>query len=155
MKVRNIMSKKPISLKPGDTLKKVIDVLAENKISGCPVVDSKRRVLGVITQSDILRVIDVHSEIQKSNDIFSLILAVMKSERYEDIRAALRKVLRLKIRDFMSENAVTIDAGEDIYKAAKLMNKHDVDRLPVVYKDRLAGIITRWDIIRALEKLEA
>lgn len=154
MKVRGIMTRNPISLKPGDTLKNVLDVLAENRISGCPVVDSKKHVLGVITQSDILRVIDVHSDIQKSNDIFSLVLAVMKSDRYEDLKAALRKVLKLRIKDFMSENVVVIDANEDVSKAAKLMNKHDIDRLPVVKEGRLVGIITRWDIIKALEKLE-
>ncbi len=154
MKVSNIMTKKPISLKPGDTLKKVLDVLAGNKISGCPVVDDKGQLVGVITQSDILRVIDVHSQIQKSDDIFSLVLAVMKSDRYEDLKVALKKVLKLRIKDFMSENVVTIYADEDVYKAAKLMNKHDIDRLPVVRKNKLVGIITRWDIIRALEKLE-
>lgn len=154
MKVSNIMTRKPISLKPGDMLKKVLDVLAENKISGCPVVDEKGQLVGVITQSDILRVIDVHSQIQKSDDIFSLILAVMKSDRYEDLKTALKKVLKLRIKDFMSENVITIYADEDVYKAAKLMNKHDVDRLPVVKNNKLVGIITRWDIIRALEKLE-
>ncbi len=154
MKVSSIMTKKPISLKPGDTLKKVLDVLAGNKISGCPVVDDKGQLVGVITQSDILRVIDVHSQIQKSDDIFSLVLAVMKSDRYEDLKIALKKVLKLKIKDFMTDNVVTIYADEDVYKAAKLMNKHDIDRLPVVKNNKLVGIITRWDIIRALERLE-
>ena len=148
------MTRSPFSLRPSDSIKTVLDTLAERKISGCPVVDSKGRVLGVITQTDILRIIDVHSGIQKpGTDLFSLVLASIRSESYDSMKTALKKVMNLKIRDFMAKDVVSIDHEEDIYTAARLMNKHDVDRLPVVRNSKLVGILTRWDVIRALEKL--
>ena len=154
MKVKEAMTRSPFSLRPSDSIKTVLDTLAERKISGCPVVDSKGRVLGVITQTDILRIIDVHSGIQKpGTDLFSLVLASIRSESYDSMKTALKKVMNLKIRDFMAKDVVSIDHEEDIYTAARLMNKHDVDRLPVVKDDKLVGILTRWDVIRALEKL--
>ena len=154
MIVKNIMTKNPIALTPNDKLKKVLHVLAENEISGCPVVSRDKRVLGVITQTDILKLIDVHSKIQRSGtDLFSLVLAAIRSEHYDDLKKTIKKVLELSIKDFMEKKVVTIDNNEDIYTAAKLMNKHDIDRLPVTENDKLVGIVTRWDLIRALEKI--
>ena len=69
------------------------------------------------------------------------------------MRTALKRVMKLRIRDFMQKEVVSIRHDEDIYRAARLMNKHDVDRLPVVKEDKLVGILTRWDVIRALERL--
>jgi len=154
MKVKEAMTKDPFTLRPSDSIKRVLDVLSEKKISGCPVVDSKGRVMGVITQTDILKLIDVHSGVQKPDtDLFSLVLASIRSELYDDLKTSIKRVLQLRIRDFMQKDVISISHDEDIYKAAKLMNKHDVDRLPVVRDEKLVGILTRWDVIRALEKL--
>ena len=154
MLVKNMMSKSPIALKPSCTLKDVLDTLAKNKISGCPVTDAKNSVVGVITQSDILKIIDVHSKIQTPDDLFSLVLAVIHTEKYDGLKDTIKQILNLKIKDFMSKDVVVIRHDEDLYKAARLMNSYDIDRLPVVKNDKLVGIITRWDIIRALEQLE-
>lgn len=154
MKVRQIMTKNPVTTSPDDTLENVLNILTKNKISGCPVV-YKKKLLGVIAESDIIRVIDVHTKIHKpESGLFPLILAAIKSEQYDALRAALKDVLNLKVRKFMSKKIVNIDVEEDIYRAARIMNHHDIDRLPVTEKNKLVGIITRWDIIRALEKLE-
>ncbi len=153
MLVKDAMTKKPIALKGNNTLQNVLDTLSKNRISGCPVVNSRRNVIGVITQSDILKIIDVRSKVQTSEDMFSLILAVIHSERYDSLREKLKCVLKMKIKDFMSKRVVTIEDNEDLYKAARLMNSYDVDRLPVVRGNKLVGILTRWDIIRALENL--
>ena len=71
------MSRKTITLKKSDTAKKAIKILSRNRISGCPVVDSKNNILGIVTQSDIVKLIDVFSGI-KSGDFFSLVESVIK-----------------------------------------------------------------------------
>lgn len=154
MLISEVMTRDPVALYPGDRLKKAIKVLSEKRISGCPVIGRDRKIQGIITQTDILRLIDVHSKIQRpGNDLFSLVLAVIKSERYDNLKGTIKKVLNLEIREFMKKEVITIDAGDDLYKAARLMNSHDIHELPVTEYERLVGIITRWDIIRALEKL--
>ena len=153
MLVRNAMTKDIVSVKPEDTLERVLDVLAKNNISGCPVVSGKR-VVGIVSQTDILRLIDVHSKIQTPESvIFPLILAAIKSEEYDRLKDGLKDILEMKVRDFMSKKVVTISAEDDIYKAARLMNKNDVDRLPVLERKKIIGVIARGDIIKALEKL--
>ena len=154
MLVRNAMTRDTIAVKPDNTLENLLDTLAKNNISGCPVV-SRKNVVGIISQTDILKLIDVHSKIQTpESGLFPLILAAIKSEHYDRLRESLRDILNLKIREFMSKKVVTINADEDIYKAARLMNKNDINRLPVLEGKKLVGIIAREDIIKALEKLE-
>jgi CBS domain-containing protein len=86
--------------------------------------------------------------------LFSLVLAAIRSEHYDDLKKTIKKVLELSIKDFMKKDVVTIDVNEDIYTAAKIMNKNDIDRLPVTEDEKLVGIVTRWDFIRALEKIK-
>ena len=153
MLVRDAMTRDVVAVKSDDTLEKVLDVLARNNISGCPVV-SRKNVIGLVSQTDILKLIDVHSKIQTpESGLFPLILAVIRSEHYDRLKETLKDILNIKVRDFMSKIVVTINADEDIYKAARLMNKTDVDRLPVLDGKKLVGIIARGDIIKALEKL--
>ncbi len=154
MLVRDIMTRDILTAKPEDTLERVLDLFAKKRVSGCPVVSGKR-VVGIITQTDILKLIDVHSKIQSAESgLFPLILAAIKSEQYDRLRDALKSVLGLRVKEFMSKAVVTVDADEDIYKAARLMNKNDVNRLPVLDKKKLVGIVAREDIIQALEELE-
>lgn len=153
MLVREAMTKDAVTVKPDDTLEYLLDLMAKNNISGCPVV-SRKNVIGVISQTDILKLIDVHSKIQTPDSVlFPLILAVIKSEHYDSLKEALKDILNLKVKDFMSKIVVTIDVDEDIYTAARLMNKNDVNRLPVLDEKKFVGIIARGDIIRALDKL--
>jgi len=154
MKVKNIMTKHPVALKQSDSLETVLKVLAKNKISGCPIINSKRQVIGIISETDILNLIDVYSSIKKSESLPLLLGILVSGESFENVKKSLKKILDLPVRDFMVKKVITIDEDDDVYKAARLMNKHGINRLPVVKNDKLVGIITRADIVKALEKIK-
>lgn len=153
MKAKDIMTKRPITVGPTDTLGKVVRILADKKISGCPVVD-KGKLVGIVTQTDVIRTMDVYEKINKGDDLFSLVVAVIKSNEYDSMKVQLKKMLNMKVREFMKKKVIFIEEDDDVYKAAKLIDKHNVDRLPVVKKGKLTGIVTKTDIIKELEKLE-
>ncbi|HIG97464.1 MAG TPA: CBS domain-containing protein [Candidatus Aenigmarchaeota archaeon] len=153
MKARDIMTKRPITVRPADTLGKVVRILADKKISGCPVVE-KGKLVGIVTQTDVIRTMDVYEKINKGSDMFSLVVAVIKSNEYDNMKVQLKKMLNMKVREFMEKKVVSIEEDDDVYKAAKLIDRHSVDRLPVVKKGKLTGIVTKTDIIKELEKLE-
>lgn len=155
MKVKDVMTKNPIFVRKNDALKKLLRILSEKRITGCPVVDSEKRIIGMVTETDILKLIDVHARIHSPKDrMFSLVLAMIKSEKYDSVRSGLKKVFMINVRDFMTRSVVAVDANEDVYTAARLMNKHGISKLPVTRNRRLAGIISKWDIIRMLERME-
>ena len=106
MKVKDLMTKKPLTVSPSDTLGKVVRILAEKNISGCPVV-SGGKLVGIVTQTDVIRTIDVYEKINKSGDLFSLVVAVLKSAEYDHIKDQLRKVLKIKVKDLSLKTDMT------------------------------------------------
>ena len=67
MKVKDVMTRKPITLRHADTLDKVLRTLAKHNISWCPVVDSQKRVVGIVGQTDVIRYIDVYGKVTSGN----------------------------------------------------------------------------------------
>lgn len=153
MKIRDVMTKKPIALKQNDTLKKALRIMAKHKISGCPVIDSKNKIVGIVSQADIIRMIDVYSRINVSEEAFDFIYSMLKSKD-DALKKEIKRIEAFKIKKFMKKGVVSIDIKKDFYTAARMMNRHDIDRLPVTRNKKLVGIITRADIIKALEKME-
>ncbi len=151
MKVKNVMTKNPVILKQSDDLKAALRLFSRHKISGCPVVSSGR-VVGMITQTDVIKVIDVHSGINVPGScMFQLVISVIKSgDEMEGMKGSIEKVLKMPVKNFMKTGIVTIESEEDVYTAARLMNKHGINRLPVVENGKIKGIITRADIVNVL-----
>ena len=115
MKVKNVMTKNPKTVTKKDRLEKVLKILSEYKITGCPVVDHRKHVVGVITQSDILRIIDVHAKINRTDsDFFSLLLLVLKEGEFEEMKGTLKDILQLTVDEFMNKKVVTIDDNENL-----------------------------------------
>lgn len=151
MKIESIMTRKVVSASPSENFSGVIEKLSRGNITGMPVV-SRGKVIGVVTQSDIIKNMDMFSRINGASDISSIsrLLKGRDVSREEVKKAGCRKV-----KDFMSRKVVTIGIGSTVYDAAKLINENGVDRLPVVKSGRLVGIVTKKDIIKAMEKMNA
>jgi len=140
--VRNMMTTHVITIKRDADLHEAARILSENRISGMPVVDDNNRVIGVISEADIL------------------ILAGMKKEH--TFRDILRNILGEpvpakksgnKVGDVMSFPPITSKADDDIGEVAKILDARRIKRLPVVDDEgKLIGIISRADIVRAIGK---
>ncbi len=140
--VRDVMTSTVITIKRDADLHEAARLLSENKISGMPVVDDNNRVIGVVSEADIL------------------ILAGMKKEHtFKDI---LRNILGEpvpakkggnKVKDVMGFPPITSKADDDIGEVAKILDDRRIKRLPVVDDDgKLIGIISRADIVKAIGK---
>lgn len=155
MKVASVMTRKVISVRSTDSLHDAVDKLVANDISSLPVVDSKRRLVGLVTEGDIIKTIDaytprVHFDTESS---FAVVLAVLKRRPFAGIKKEILGSGKIKVADFMNRRPYTIGPEADVYDAARAMNRHDVKMLPVVDKSkRLLGVIARADIIRALAR---
>lgn len=150
MRVKDMMTKRPVTIGPDDTFRKAVQLMAFKNISGCPVVKNSKLV-GVVTQTDIIRAVDIYGKINRNGDVFSLLVSMLKSKSNT---SHLRKLLNVKVSKIMNSNVVSIGIDHDIYEAARLMNKHDIDRLPVVDDSQLVGILSKKDIMKFLEKVK-
>lgn len=149
MRIADIMTKRLVTVSPEDTFGKAVRLMAGRNISGCPVV-KEGRLVGVVTQTDAIRAIDVYGKINRESDISSLLISILKSR---SDTTHLRKLLRARVSGIMNKKVISVDVERDIYEAARLMNRHGIDRLPVVKSSRLVGIVTKKDIMKFLGKV--
>ncbi len=154
MKIQDAMEKEVIKFQVDDRIIDVAGSLRENKISGAPVVDKEDKVVGIISEGDIMRLIEIHSPninliLPAPLDLIEL--PVRMKYEMDEIAEDMNKAASLLIGEIMTKKVVTIKPDADISDAAQLMDTHDVKRLPVVESDgKMVGIITRGDIIGAM-----
>lgn len=138
--VEDVMHKDVISVLKFESIINVAHILSEKNISGLPVVDKENKVIGMITQADILSMVGIRRE-HTLKDLLKHILGEPLSERKSgDI-----------VGDIMASPVVTIKPTATIAEAAQMLDEKKIRRLAVVDdKKRLIGIITRADILGAV-----
>jgi CBS domain-containing protein len=151
--VKDFMNVNVITVSPDDTIFEAAKSLAKSNIAGAPVLE-EGKIVGIISISDIIKFIDIKlGKLPKLEfpGISWLLLAFLQMQKMRvDMRRELEKATKSKVRDVMTKNVITISPTATIVEAAELMEKHDVNRLPVVSEGKLVGIVARADLIRAL-----
>jgi CBS domain-containing protein len=147
MKVRDLMQSDVRTTTPEASLKDVARTLVENRISGMPVCDGEGKVVGVISEGDILFKERGRPE-QRSAPLGWLLDGGSRTD--------LKKATARTVGDAMTAPAVTIRPSSSATAAARLMIEQGVNRLPVVVQDgRVVGIVTRADLVRAFTRQDA
>jgi CBS domain-containing protein len=147
MKVRDLMQSDVRTTTPEVSLKDVARTLVENRISGMPVCDGEGKVVGVISEGDILFKERGRPE-QRSAPLGWLLDGGSRTD--------LKKATARTVGDAMTAPAVTIRPSSSATAAARLMIEQGVNRLPVVVQDgRIVGIVTRADLVRAFTRQDA
>ncbi len=123
-----MMSKRLISLRPDQTIAEAIGVLAARGVSGAPVLDDRRKLLGIVSEFDCMRVIAA-GEFHQEGQVRSQTVA-----------------------ELMTPAQFTVSPDADLYTVCHQFVKSKVRRLPVVSQSRIVGIITRRDVIKAMAR---
>ena len=142
MHVKDVMSKDVITVLKYESILHVAKILSEKNISGLPVVDKKNKVIGIITQADILSILGMRKEHSLKDVLKHMLGEPLPERRMGDI-----------VGDIMTSPAATIKTNANISEAAQIMDDKKIRRLPVVdEKNMLVGIISRADILKAVLK---
>ncbi|HEY8681316.1 MAG TPA: CBS domain-containing protein [Candidatus Dormibacteraeota bacterium] len=143
-KVRSVMTARPVVAVESTGFKEIAGLLAEYRISALPVVDEAGRLVGVVSEADLL---------------LKETFGVRANHRLVESGRARReraKAGALVARDLMTSPAVTIGTEAPIAEAARVMHDRGVKRLPVVDEDgRVVGIVTRSDLLRIFLRPDA
>ncbi|GIF02191.1 hypothetical protein Ari01nite_96550 [Paractinoplanes rishiriensis] len=135
--VDDVMTEQVVSVADTASYRSVVDLLIRRRFSAVPVVDPFQRVIGVVSEADLLRKIEYAGE--EAPRLFD-------GRRRRGERG---KALGQIARDLMGAPAVTVLGGTSVAAAARLMDKESVKRLPVVDDlGRLIGIVTRGDLLK-------
>jgi CBS domain-containing membrane protein len=138
--VRDVMTRNVIRVRDDADIAEVTNLLSENRISGLPVIDEGGRVIGVITEADVLSMAGM-----KKEHVFRDILSHILGEPLPAHAGSKR------LTDVMSSPAITTGPESDIRDVALTMDEKRIKRLPVVDEQgRLIGLISRADIVRVI-----
>ena len=121
MNVGQVMSRPVLATTPRASVRDIAAQLVRGGISGMPVTDRDGKIVGVVTEYDIVK-------------------ALLEGKKLENISA----------QDIMASNAVTLDVSAEIDDALKIFKERHVTRVPVTEEGKLVGILARTDALRGL-----
>jgi len=148
MKVKDLMSKKVFTVKKDTTVEEIAHILTENNISGVPVVDDQDKVIGIVTQKDLLYK-EIEPRFPAVVEILGGLIFLKGVKHYQE---ELKKLVAIKAEDLMTKKVVTVSEEDDIEKGAERMVERDINRIPVLKEGKLSGIIGRADVVRYIAK---
>ncbi|MGI9426048.1 MAG: CBS domain-containing protein [Hyphomicrobiaceae bacterium] len=148
MEASDVMTSNVITVAPDTTVRQVARIMAEKHISGLPVVSSDGAVLGMVSESDLLR----RSELGTESDV-----ETSHSWLPEPEEAARRfaKSHGRRAHDIMSRPVVSVADDVELRDVAEVLERHKIKRVPVIKDGHIIGLIARSDLIRAFSKVPA
>jgi CBS domain-containing protein len=151
MLVRDVMNPEPVACQATDAVSEAVKLLKRNNISGMPVLEDDRLV-GLVSESDLLKMLSAHDEggLWLPSPLEILEVPIRDLIRWEKLQAGAEEVGMTRVSEVMTKKVFTVSPEDSIERAASIMVRQRINRLPVLEDERLVGIVTRGDIISGL-----
>jgi CBS domain-containing protein len=144
----DIMTRDVVTARPEDPVAKVAQLLTDHEISALPVCDEQGRVLGMISEGNLMRPFGQENALKRAWWLNLLAEGT-------DLAPAFVDYIRLDhrmARDLMTAPVITAKDDADVPEVADLLARHRIKRVPVVHDGKLVGIVSRADVVRALAR---
>jgi acetoin utilization protein AcuB len=141
MKVKDVMSKDPLTIDPDAPLGTAVDVMRTRELRHLPVVDEAGQLIGIITDRDL-----------RQACFAPAVAEYLSSGAQRRVRQVSQALEDLRVRDFMTWVVVTVHPDASLAHAALIMSERRVGSLPVIEHGKLVGMLTERDMLQALSK---
>jgi len=146
MRAHQIMTRSVITIKPEATIVEAADIMLQRHVSGLPVVDETDRLIGVVSEGDLIRRSEIGTQ-RKRGRWLKFLLGPGQSAT-DFIHEHGRRV-----SEVMTRSPLTITEDTPLVEIADLMEKNNIKRLPVVRGDKVVGIVSRANLMQAVVSL--
>lgn len=147
MYIKDIMTKDVITVFENDTVKECANLLINYDLSGLPVVDKMGRVLGMVTEGDLIR----RASRIKGPAALEVLGGIFYLESPKQFMDDLVRTMGNLAKDVMTKDVITVSPDKSIEDAATILVQNKIKRLPVVDEEgKLIGIVARKDIMNFL-----
>ena len=147
MRVVDVMTPHVITVDPETSVQSLAKLLCERGISGVPVVDSDERLVGIVSEGDLLHRAETGTE-RRIEHRRSRWLDTVASD--EDLAREYVKSHGRKVKDVMTTNVISVADTMELADVATLLETKRIKRVPVLRDGKLVGIVTRANLVRAL-----
>ena len=143
---RDIMTREVITVTPDTDITQATRILLENRINGLPVVDEKRRLVGIVCQSDLI----AQQKRIPLPSLFTLLDGYITLTSAKHFEKEVQKIAATRVEQAMTPEPVTVRSDTSIEDIASLMVEKKLHTLPVVDGKELVGVIGKEDMLRTL-----
>lgn len=141
----DIMTREVITVSPDDDVQTAANLLLEHHISGLPVIDDDGKVVGVISEADLI----IRDKEFKGPSYINFLDGIIYLENPQRFQQQLKKMTEQKVQGLMTKRVLTIEPDTPVEKIVTIITDKKVNRVPVVSPDgKLMGIVTRHDILK-------
>jgi CBS domain-containing protein len=145
-RISELMNPNVVSARPEMTVAEVGNLLATHGFTGAPVVNESGKILGVVSQSDLVRETDRQTTLGESGRFFTDV------DEYRDLANLPRDLSDAPVESVMSKEVYTVPRDASAALAASIMRERKIHRLFVTDDGSLVGIVTALDLLRVLEE---
>jgi CBS domain-containing protein len=145
LKAKDIMTKDVVTVSPETTVEELGRIFMEKGVSGAPVVDSKGKIVGIITENDLISK-NSRLHIPTILRLFDAFIPLGTSK----LELEIKKMTASTVGEVCAKEVVTIDEETGIDDIATIMNEKRIHLLPVLKEGNIIGIVGKKDLIRGL-----
>ena len=147
MRALDVMTKAVITVKPDMAVREAARLFGENHISGAPVVDDEGRVIGMLTEGDLLHRTETGTQARRRSWWLEFFAST------KDLATVYIKENARLVKDVMTTDVISVKETTPVSEIADLMERHSIKRVPVMYDGELLGIVSRANLVKALASL--
>jgi len=143
---KDIMTKDVVTVKPETSIEELAALLVKNGISGVPVVDDAGALYGIVTENDLIS----RNKRLHIPTVISFLDAAIYLESSKKFEADVKRLAATQVKDICSRKVITIAEDASVVDIATIMDAKKVHILPVVKGGKVAGIVGKRDVVRAV-----
>ncbi|MEE8329107.1 MAG: CBS domain-containing protein [Thermodesulfovibrionia bacterium] len=145
LKAKDFMKKNVITIRPEATVEELARLLIEHRISGAPVVDDKKNLIGIVTENDLInqnKRLHIPTVIRLFDAFF-----VLGSGKIEE---EIKKMTAATVEEICSKKVVSITEETSLEEIATIMSEKKIHLLPVLRDGVVVGIVGKADVVSAI-----
>jgi CBS domain-containing protein len=147
MNASDVMTVRVVTIEPDATVRAAAKLMLERGVSALPVVDKNGRLVGVISEGDLIRRTETGT--QRESSWWLTFLSGADQLAYDFVKAH-----GTKVSDVMSKEVVVAKPDTPLRDVARLLESHRIKRVPVVEGDLVIGIVSRANLLQALASVK-
>ncbi len=144
--VKDIMTTAVITVTPDTSIRELVELLGRHNINGVPVVDEGGKLVGIVTEADV---VDQSRRIHIPS-FFNFMDSVIFLEDPSVVEKEIKKMTGTKVGDIMTTDVRTVTPDTTVQEVATLMSEEHIQTIPVMDGERLVGVVGRWDVIKSI-----
>lgn len=147
LRARDVMTRDVITIREEATVEELARLLIEHKISGVPVINDSNRLIGIVTENDLIRQ-NKRLHIPTIIRLFDAYIMLGSGKMEEEIR----RMAAITVGEICTKDVVTIDEDTTIEEIATIMSERNVHLLPVLKNGHVVGIVGKADVVGAMTR---